>query len=369
LRVRFAGLLAAATLAAGLHPAPAVAQTPELDAARQRVGELQQRIESAQATSNALQARLEQLSAELGPAQVELNRLRHEVEATNRGIEEVVVEIDDLRSQIRERARAVYKQGPTRLIDTLLAAENFGDFMRRIVFASRVAQRDERMVLDMRVKQAELEELRASQERLEAEQGDIVQSLRGQRNEVNSTLARHLNVVDGLARDRAEALALIERLEDELGDELGDLRFIAGQGMPITYGEWAGHFLNALGAPTSRNNMVVVVTWQVAEGTQATWNPLATTMQRDTPGSTTFNSHGVQNYVSREQGIDASIRTLRLPNRGYEPILSNLAAGSPPMDTAQAINASMWCRGCAGGYYVTGLIEAVEENYDRYAAR
>jgi hypothetical protein len=35
--------------------------------------------------------------------------------------------------------------------------------------------------------------------------------------------------------------------------------------------------------------------------------------------------------------------------------------------TAQAINASNWCRGCAGGAYVTGLLPAVESDYRTYA--
>ena len=37
------------------------------------------------------------------------------------------------------------------------------------------------------------------------------------------------------------------------------------------------------------------------------------------------------------------------------------------MSTARAINASMWCRGCAGGAYVVNDIPKVEANYDLYA--
>jgi hypothetical protein len=35
--------------------------------------------------------------------------------------------------------------------------------------------------------------------------------------------------------------------------------------------------------------------------------------------------------------------------------------------TAAAINASMWCHGCAGGAYVTGLLPRVAAAYDLYA--
>jgi len=38
------------------------------------------------------------------------------------------------------------------------------------------------------------------------------------------------------------------------------------------------------------------------------------------------------------------------------------------MTSARAINASDWCRGCAGGTYVIGMIPKVEANYRTYAA-
>jgi hypothetical protein len=59
--------------------------------------------------------------------------------------------------------------------------------------------------------------------------------------------------------------------------------------------------------------------------------------------------------------------TLRLPNRGYEPIIASLRASADAMETGWAINRSLWCRGCAGGSYVVGFIPAVEQYYDRYA--
>ena len=85
-------------------------------------------------------------------------------------------------------------------------------------------------------------------------------------------------------------------------------------------------------------------------------------------GSTTFNSVGVQNYVSLDQGLQATRFTrVNGPAFGYGAILSDLAACSDPMSTARAINASMWCRGCAGGAYVVNDIPKVEANYDLYA--
>jgi hypothetical protein len=140
-----------------------------------------------------------------------------------------------------------------------------------------------------------------------------------------------------------------------------------GGGMPVTYGQWAARFLKALGTPVSHSNLVVMVAWQSAEGTDASWNPLATTY--DMPGATMFNSVGVKNYPSLGAGIQATIGTLQGSSHGYEAIVSHLRASSDPMVTGGAINASDWCHGCAGGQYVIELIPVVEKYYENYANR
>jgi hypothetical protein len=119
-------------------------------------------------------------------------------------------------------------------------------------------------------------------------------------------------------------------------------------------------FLQALGVPGCRGNMVVMVAWQTAEGARASFNPLDTSLPM--PGATNFNSVGVKNYVSQAQGLTATIRTLEgsPASYGYGPIVAGLRACADPMLTARAVRDSLWCHGCAGGLYVLELIPAVE---------
>ena len=86
-------------------------------------------------------------------------------------------------------------------------------------------------------------------------------------------------------------------------------------------------------------------------------------------GAGTFNGAGVRNYVSLQQGLQASALTLRTGSSSYGYTGSSTAwrRAPNPSVTAAAINASMWCHGCAGGAYVTGLIPRVEAAYDLYA--
>jgi hypothetical protein len=176
------------------------------------------------------------------------------------------------------------------------------------------------------------------------------------------------DLVHRLDRARRHALRLVSTLTAAQQDPALASLANALQGVrSVTYGDWAKYFLTTLGAPACQNNLTAVVAWQVAEGTQAAWNPLATTYPMT--GATSFNGVGVRNYVSLQQGLQASALTLRTGSQsyGYSWILYRLATCADPSVTAAAINASMWCRGCAGGSYVTGLIPRVEAQYDLYA--
>jgi hypothetical protein len=133
----------------------------------------------------------------------------------------------------------------------------------------------------------------------------------------------------------------------------------------VTYPQWAALFLPRVGAPVCGNNLVALVAWQAQEGTRAAWNPLATTMGM--VGATQFNSVGVKNYLSLEQGLQATVLTLWRGRSafGYGPVVQALQACAPPLLTAQAIQASLWCRNCAGGRYLTALVPAVVDDFNR----
>lgn len=86
--------------------------------------------------------------------------------------------------------------------------------------------------------------------------------------------------------------------------------------------------LKRIGAPTEglagRRNLDFMVAWARAEGTSAAFNPLATT--RDAPGATSFNSVGVKNYTSFEQGVGATADTI---SSGYPAVVGYLKVGQP----------------------------------------
>jgi hypothetical protein len=104
---------------------------------------------------------------------------------------------------------------------------------------------------------------------------------------------------------------------------------------------FAKDVLAGLGMPVTAENLKAMVAWQRAEGTKAAYNPLATTQNWD--GATKFNSVGVRNYASYQDGIAATIKTLR--NGHYGPILDALSRGNSAEAVGRAVAASPWGTG------------------------
>ena len=76
--------------------------------------------------------------------------------------------------------------------------------------------------------------------------------------------------------------------------------------------------------PITSENVKAVSAWEQAEGTKASFNPLATT-QSGFSGETRFNSVGVKNYATYQDGIDANVHALT--NGRYPNVLAALQAG------------------------------------------
>lgn len=92
--------------------------------------------------------------------------------------------------------------------------------------------------------------------------------------------------------------------------------------------QWARDFAAALGNPNpSADTLSWISAWLAGENTRAVYNPLATTY--DLPPNTNFNSVGVKNYTTRNQGIEATVRTLRGQHTGYADIVKGIVQNDP----------------------------------------
>ena len=77
----------------------------------------------------------------------------------------------------------------------------------------------------------------------------------------------------------------------------------------VTDSSFYAKLLENLGAPVSEENLKFLYAWRQAEGSGGKFNPFNTTW--DLPGSVSVNSHGVKSYKSIEDGMVATLKTLR----------------------------------------------------------
>lgn len=117
--------------------------------------------------------------------------------------------------------------------------------------------------------------------------------------------------------------------------------------MSRTRGEFARALLPKVGAKVTTHNMRAMMAWMQAEGDAGRFNPLNTT--HDMPGATNFNSVGVKNYVSFEDGVNVTAETLNYGAKrglyGYREIRLGLRDNLPARRTLFAVERSQWGTG------------------------
>jgi hypothetical protein len=100
--------------------------------------------------------------------------------------------------------------------------------------------------------------------------------------------------------------------------------------------------LKCLGAEPTKSNMLFMYAWRQAEGGKAKNNPFNTTLK--IPGATNYNSVGVKNYSTPEEGIDATCKTLKNGRNkyGYDKIIDGLKNDVGLSKLSDAVVNSKW---------------------------
>ena len=123
-------------------------------------------------------------------------------------------------------------------------------------------------------------------------------------------------------------------------------------------GEFAREVFKRIKVEANGKTLTFAQAWMAYENTDAKNNPFATTQPWN--NATEFNSVGVRNYATVEDGIAATVATLE--NGYYNHLMYVLRkAGSSPKEMWGALNASPW-----GSYVYQDLFEDVEHNYAQF---
>lgn len=117
--------------------------------------------------------------------------------------------------------------------------------------------------------------------------------------------------------------------------------------------------LVALGAPGTLENAAALIAQMQAEGGQAKFNPLNTTVKA--PGSTDYNTVHVQNFVSWTQGVATTAKTLEQAN--MVKLHSALMKGNSALTYWQALAVSPWGTKPPSGYTIEAWLSDVDAHW------
>ena len=363
LRAHVAALLATGVLLGTFTTAQADTRT-KIVTAQQELRALEAKIASEQASLVAMRSSLRMLVVQVAQSRQLYDAIQTQLLVSRNNRARVEARYRAIRDEINKVAVSAYVSGPSSGAIQSLDPISITDASDAMQYVSSIVAHNATLAEESQQLAAELK-LRASQEAtVMAHRAAALTRLQADQNALMQRFGEQQTQLVSLAQSRARVATLLVQLRKQLrAEEIAAAQLALMHG--LTFGKWATAFLGAIGAPLTRNNLVVVVAWETAEFTSAKWNPLATTYPMR--GSTYYNASGVRNYASLQQGLDATKETLSRSGLGYEPILSDLAHDADPMDTARAINASQWCGGCADGQYVVELVPSVEKDYNTYA--
>jgi hypothetical protein len=370
---RFVASVVAGLLAASLQGSlPRSLADSRLESSRDRVASLAARIDTAAHAADELRTRLAESDERVAEAEQRAALTLARRLALSESLERAHAAYERARDRLNDVATRAFMAaaGPdAAVVDAFLGAESIADVGDRLAYSAAISQADQAIADDVLRRRTTLDATASSLDALLTRQRAVSNELQLARDERAAALADQLDLMAHLDAIREVAVRTVERLRDRVS--AGHLRLLtdALQGSDhVSYGAWSELFLRMVGAPVCRSNRVVVVSWQVQEFTQAAWNPLATT--HGMPGSWSFNSVGVQNFVSLEQGLRATEQTIEhgWGVYGYGAIVEDLRRCAEPEETARAIAASSWCPGCLNGMYVLGVVPKVDADLATYAA-
>jgi peptidoglycan hydrolase-like protein with peptidoglycan-binding domain/murein DD-endopeptidase MepM/ murein hydrolase activator NlpD len=160
--------------------------------------------------------------------------------------------------------------------------------------------------------------------------------------------------IDGFDLRYLTAMLVIRKFSDEDLSKIQTKKEIDTGN--ITDKNFYERLLQELGAPVTSENLKFLYAWRQAEGKGGRNNPFNTTWKL--PGSTNMNKVGVQHYLSKEDGMVATLKTLR--NGRYSCIVQGLKNDIGASEIAKCPSLETWGTG--------DLVAKVVNSYERGAS-
>ncbi len=218
---RFGVLAVLLVISALLLPAVASAVTKsELDAAKERMAQINDEISAQQSALDSLSADIDAQAGRVSQAEGQLEQVRGQVASTKGRLQEAQVKYDALQAKLNERAAVMYMQGSPGSIGVLLGSESMAELADRLTYANAVTSSDIDLGTEVQNLGNELEVQLRDQRRLLDEQAAALQGLQRQLSQLNDRWAQEKALAADIASKRHEAEQLVAGLQKKYQQEL-----------------------------------------------------------------------------------------------------------------------------------------------------
>lgn len=199
----FAAVFAIASLII-TSPASAVVRTPAIDSKRAEAAAAQRSLEDMHADLETKIEDYDAINDELARTRVRIIRAEEELATAQR-------QLAVSRAELDMRVASMYRSGPSDMIEVFLGTRSFEDFVARLDWARRIADRDAEVVESVSASCDRVTALAAALEARESEQVALRAQAAEKRREVEDGLARQ----DHYLRSLNSQIAVLVKEEQE----------------------------------------------------------------------------------------------------------------------------------------------------------
>lgn len=189
---------------------PAIPQTAYADTAAEKQAEAQETL----AQLNAMQESLDKASAAYGDALMAQQEAETNRDQASERIDDINDQISSLQSRMSDRARTMYREGNTSIIDALLGSATFTQFATNWDLLTKMSASDAEMVQEAKDLKAEAQEQESIYADQAAEAQQKAQEAADAEAQAQSTVAEMQNTYNSLSAE-AQQLLQEERAAQE----------------------------------------------------------------------------------------------------------------------------------------------------------
>lgn len=191
-----------------------------LSKVKEKRSELQTKLRQAEAKTNQMMREIHDIDAKttrlinnIDKNQGELEDAKKQQEELGAELRSVTVKLDEVRSQVRRRLRAIYVQGETSNLSFFAGTDSFGDLAERQALVERVAEKDRELFEQVRVLRNVVLEKKKEQDLVVGRIAELLETQRKEKEELEAARAQ-----------KKEIYSVLKATEDQLESEFKEMQ-------------------------------------------------------------------------------------------------------------------------------------------------